>query len=152
MSTVSDGGNGRGERGRFAPGNKLGNGNPLAKRMNELRKALVDSVAPDDVVRVGKKLREQAEDGDVVAARLLLEYAVGRPAQAIELTGADGAPLGVEFTQLQATLLNALRNNPDGRVAVALALRTLANDARDVERPGDGAGPESDPDRPGDGG
>ena len=44
--------NGRGERGRFIRGNTLARGNPNARRMHELRGALLTSADPEDVKAV----------------------------------------------------------------------------------------------------
>jgi hypothetical protein len=145
MSTIRNDSNGRLDGGRFAPGHQFAKGNPNARRMYALRKALLDSAGPDDVRRVGKKLLDLAEGGDVAAAKVWLEYTVGKPPQALELSGPDGEPLGVDWPRLQAVLLGALGRYPEAKVAVAVALRGLADDARDdggAERPGDGPRPE----------
>ncbi len=70
---------GRNERGRFTAGNRFGVGNPYAKRTGELRAALLDSVTPEDMRAVARKLVELARGGDTVAARLLLDRVLGRP-------------------------------------------------------------------------
>src|SRR4051812_16452448 len=142
MSAVRTDSDGRTPDGRFGPGNRLSGGNPNARRLFELRKALLDSADADDVRRVGRRLLALAEDGDVQAAKLWLENVVGKPAQAIELSGPDGEPLGVDWGRLQAVLLGALSRFPEARVQVALALRGLADDNRDAERAGDGTRPE----------
>src|SRR5262245_9622076 len=92
--------NGRDDAGKFLPGNKAGRGNPVHRRMNELRTALMDATTPDDVKAVGAKLKELALAGDVMAARVWLDHAIGRPPASIELTGADGEPLRVGFNDL----------------------------------------------------
>src|SRR3954463_86045 len=79
--------------GRFAPGWKGGPGNGLSRRMHQLRKELGDASPPDDVKAVGSKLLELAKGGDVQAAKVWLEYIVGRPAQAVEISGPEGSTL-----------------------------------------------------------
>ena len=74
----------RGGAGRFQPGCKPGPGNPFARRVAMLRKALLDSVAEPDVARLGRKLLEQALEGDVVAAKVLLAYVIGKPADVVD--------------------------------------------------------------------
>ncbi len=128
--------------GRFAPGNRVALGNPNNRKMHDLRRALLDSADADAVVRVGNRLRALAEGGDVQAAKLWMEYVIGKPPQAIELSGPDGEPLGVDWVRLQDALMGALSRFPDARVAVAVALRGLADDARDAGQPGDDARPE----------
>ena len=78
--------NGRTAEGRFAVGNAGGTGNPLAKRMYRMRAELLAAVAPETIRAAAQKLGEQAAEGDIAAMKLLFEYVVGRPPQAIELT------------------------------------------------------------------
>ncbi len=75
-----DGGKrGRDANGRFATGNKLGQGNPLAGRAAKLRSELLRSVSEGDVKAVVKGLLAAARGGDVPAAKLVLAYTVGQP-------------------------------------------------------------------------
>jgi hypothetical protein len=79
------GGNGhvpdRDARGRFAPGNRAGRGNPLGQRVQQLRAALLAAVEPEALERIARALVKRAERGDVGAAKLVLAYSLG-PAQA----------------------------------------------------------------------
>jgi len=68
--------------GRFSEGNRAAVGNPHAKRVGELRTALLDAVMPEDVQAVAKALVEAAKGGDVAAARVLFERTLGRPVEA----------------------------------------------------------------------
>jgi hypothetical protein len=70
---------GRGAGGRFLPGNKLGRGNPHARQHAALREAMLSAVTVDDVHAVVRGLIEQAKQGNVPAARELLDRLVGRP-------------------------------------------------------------------------
>jgi hypothetical protein len=79
-----DGGNGRDSRGRFAKGNAGGPGNPFARRCAALRKAAVEAIGEEDLAALMRKLVQQALAGDVASARLVLLYAVGRPAEAVD--------------------------------------------------------------------
>jgi hypothetical protein len=130
MATVMNRGNGRNELGQFAHGNTAGKGSPVAKRMYYLRATLLSAVEPERIKRVAAKLQELAEAGDVPAARLLLEYAAGKPVQAVEVSGPDGAPVGVSWERVQGILLQALGGHPEARAALAEALRGVADDAR----------------------
>ena len=58
--------NGRDGNGRFAPGNRFANGNPHAKRIGQLRSALI----------------EMATAGDIQAIREVLLRVLGRPQEA----------------------------------------------------------------------
>jgi hypothetical protein len=77
-------GAGRDARGRFARGNLGGPGNPFARQVAALRQAAVDAVSADDVRAIIAKMTEKALAGDVAAAKVVLSYAVGRPAAAPE--------------------------------------------------------------------
>lgn len=76
-----DGPNGRGARGRFGPGNQAAKGrpNPHAKRVSELRSAFLEAVTPDDIREVVAALKAQALEGNVQAARVLLDRVLGPP-------------------------------------------------------------------------
>src|SRR5262249_59821329 len=71
-------------RGRFTRGNKEGRGNPHARQVAALRKALLETVTEQDMIEIAHALMIQAKMGDVAAATLLLSYTLGKP-----LEGAD---------------------------------------------------------------
>ncbi len=124
------------ERGKFTRGNTLGTGNPRAKHHAELRKAFRDCGTEDDVRAFYAKLRELALDGDVTALKLLLDHLIGRPIQALEISGADEA-VKVDMQGLTAVILGALSDLPEARVKVAAALR--ASRLAQLEGNGDGS-------------
>jgi hypothetical protein len=124
--------NGRLRDGRFGAGNRFGQGNPQHRKMAELRAAMLEAVEPEQVKGLTRKLCELALAGDVPAARLVMEYALGKPVQAVELTGAAGEPRGLDWAGVQAAILEALAPFGEARVAVALKLRSLTDDARDA--------------------
>jgi hypothetical protein len=86
--------NGRGSNGRFLPGNPGGPGNPYVKQVAALKAALYESLTTDDIRAVMWKMREEALAGDVAAARLLLEYAIGKP-----LPGTTASALDAELAE-----------------------------------------------------
>src|SRR5262245_36595281 len=73
---------GRDHLGRFTRGNTIAVGNPFARRVAALRAALLATVTEDDIRAVAARLLEQAKEGDVPSARLLLSYTLGKPAAA----------------------------------------------------------------------
>jgi hypothetical protein len=75
---------GRDTHGRFATGNRGGPGNPFARQVAALRAALVASVSEEDLEAVARTLVRQAQQGDVAAAKLLLSYALGKPAAPVD--------------------------------------------------------------------
>ena len=71
--------NGRDGRGRFAPGNRGGPGNPHAAQVSRLRSALLDAITPDDMRAIISALIGKARSGDVHAASVLFERVLGKP-------------------------------------------------------------------------
>jgi hypothetical protein len=80
----ANGATGRDAAGRFARGNAGGPGNPFARRVAALRRAVLDTVTAEDVQAVVRKLLQEALRGDVPACKVLLAYAIGRPAEAVD--------------------------------------------------------------------
>ena len=72
---------GRTANGRFAKGNRCGTGNPFARQVAGLRKALLNAVTEEDMQRLARKLLEQALEGSTAAAKLLLTYVLGKPTE-----------------------------------------------------------------------
>ena len=70
--------------GQFAAGNRGGPGNPFARQVAELRQEILDRLTGEKAGAIADTLIARAEGGDVAAARLLFQYALGKPAKAIE--------------------------------------------------------------------
>jgi hypothetical protein len=128
MSDISNG-NRDPMTGHFRLGNKLGGqgGNPNAKRMAELKKALVACGTEQDIQDIYKTLMAAALGGDVQAAKLLLDHLVGRPSQSVEISGFEGDPVKLDMQNLTATLLVALKAFPEAKIAVARALYSIGH-------------------------
>jgi hypothetical protein len=75
---------GRDTHGRFAKGNAGGPGNPFARQVAALRRALLASVTERDLDDVARELLRQAKEGSLAAAKLLLSYTLGKPAAAVD--------------------------------------------------------------------
>jgi hypothetical protein len=90
---------GRDAKGRFTAGNKGGPGNPFGRRLAEMRQAVLRAVTPADIERVMAMLLQKANVGDVAAAKLVLQYAVGKPQ-----TVAEPDRVEVDEWQLQRRL------------------------------------------------
>jgi hypothetical protein len=71
-------------KGRFALGNKGGPGNPFARQVAEIRKLLLNTVPGERLAKILLAMVERAEAGDVAAAKLVFQYTVGKPAEAVE--------------------------------------------------------------------
>jgi hypothetical protein len=117
-------GTGRLPDGRFAVGNKLSKGNPFSRRLAGMRTALLDAVGEDQLKRVVTKMVDLAAAGDVAAATLLFQYAVGRPTRAVNPDTLDLAELRLLLRAPDITdLAGPTRVAPD--VAVFEVLRQL---------------------------
>ncbi|MFG0331698.1 MAG: DUF5681 domain-containing protein [Phycisphaerales bacterium] len=91
----TNGRNGRDASGRFTKGNPGGPGNPHARRVQEIRSAVLDAVTAEDIELIVKALIRRAKSGDVRAARELLDRAVGKSTPP---TAPDPSePVGVKY-------------------------------------------------------
>src|SRR5262245_53227366 len=135
----TNGANGtRDSRGRFLPGHPGGPGNPFVKRVCELRSLLLGAVTDADMKAVVKRLIAEARKGEPWAVKELLDRLLGKPPQAMELSGPDGEALGgLTMPVLTSAILDALRNHPEARQSVARKLVELTSERPDG--PGDGA-------------
>jgi hypothetical protein len=139
--------NGRHANGKFAVGNKAGKGNPLMRRMQNLRCALLRHVKKEDLLEVVDALLEKAKGGDLAAIRELLNRLIGRPALPVELSGQDGAPLkGPSLVDVQLVIIQALSSHPAARAAVADALHRLHHASNGNGAAGSDQGAGSRPD------
>jgi hypothetical protein len=66
-------------QGRFLPNNGGGPGNPFARQVALLRKALIAAVSADDIAAIAEKLKEKALAGDLAAIKVLFGYVLGKP-------------------------------------------------------------------------
>jgi hypothetical protein len=97
------------------PGN--GGGNPINRRMKELRHAVVEATSGEQVSQVMEAMRKAAVGGDVPAARVWLEYILGKPPQAISLeSGDEGGKMLIELVH-RASKPNAYNDDRNTRVA-----------------------------------
>lgn len=107
--------------GRFLPGNKLGRGNPHYRKLAGNRTAFLQAVSVEEIRQLAAKLLRKALAGNLDAARLLLAYAVGRPAEAVN---PDRADLD-EFRLLCESPKLIEDENSGNRVAPALAAELI---------------------------
>src|SRR5215813_4620983 len=70
--------------GRFTARNRYGKGNPHARRMAALRQAFLSAATEERMQELGGKLFAAALAGDWQAAKLLLLFVIGRPAEAVD--------------------------------------------------------------------
>jgi hypothetical protein len=112
--------------GRFAPGNRLGQGNPNARKMYELRRSILDATTEGMVKEVWARVVHQALDGCVASQKLFLEMTCGKAVQPVEISGPDHGPISVQSILARITV--ALNDMPEARFKVAAALHGLSGE------------------------
>ncbi len=132
------------ETGTLLPGHRIsvGNrgGNPNAKRMAELKQALIACGTVEDVQKLYAALMAAALDGDVPAAKLLLDHLVGRPTQPIEVTGTGPAPVQTDIRALVA-IIHEETPDPEMRLRIARRILQLGQQTEvNADGPVDGNG------------
>ncbi len=75
---------GRAANGRFAKGNPGGPGNPFARQVAAFRQEFMAAVTGEDIAVIVRALVEKAKAGDVAAARIVLQYTIGKPAMTVD--------------------------------------------------------------------
>jgi hypothetical protein len=70
--------------GHFAKGNTAGKGNPYARECAELRRIVLRKMNAENMQKLVDKLYDDAMNGDKAAARLLMQYSLGRPAPYVD--------------------------------------------------------------------
>src|SRR2546423_132023 len=93
--------NGHDAKGRFAHGNPGGPGNPFARQVAALRKVIINRLTEEDLLAITEALLAKAKQGSVSAAKLLLAYAIGKPASAPDPDRLDGQELAHFKDQVQ---------------------------------------------------
>ena len=84
LDPAVDGAGGRNRNGRFAPGNTIGRGNPMARKAAQLRAAMFRAVTATDLKAIVRQLVSMALAGDVAAAREVLQRCLG-PAESLDI-------------------------------------------------------------------
>jgi hypothetical protein len=134
-------GTGRPDReanGYFAKGNAVTLGRTGDKRIGALRRAAREAATPEEVVEVLAHFRSLfLKFGDTVAGRTWLEYTVGKPSQAIEVSGPEGGPARIDLRAVAGLILKVAGDDEDRR---ALALQLVKQLGPPVEDASDGPG------------
>jgi hypothetical protein len=117
--------NDREANGQFAKGNPGGPGNPYARQVAAMRLRALDRVSGDDVEAILSKMVTLAKEVDVPAARLVLQYTLGKPV-------ASAHPDRLDSDEVEAFQANAMRQDAFSLVGstpvepVLLAVRELS--------------------------
>jgi len=78
---------GRDDKGRFTKGNTFGKskGRPNRDVTEKYLRVFSDTVTDEDLQEILRVVMSRAKAADMVAARIILEYAYGKPAQRVEV-------------------------------------------------------------------
>jgi hypothetical protein len=97
--------------GNFAKGNKLAHGNPWVAQMQAFQRCFLDSVKKAELRAVIKAMIKKAKEGDVNAARLIVERICGKMPQdaGIQVTNLSQGNLTI---CIQTDNENSLENGP----------------------------------------
>lgn len=96
MADTPDPNAGRDSRGRFAPGNPGGPGGSRRRRL-ELREAATSVVSKEAVAALMAKTTRRGLEGDLAAAKYVLDQCIGKPTAA----GYDPVPLRVNLPNMK---------------------------------------------------
>ena len=126
---------GRDDKGRFVRGNPGGPGNPFARKTAALRSALIRRMDEEKIEQLADTLIKQAIEGDVSSARLVLQYAIGLPTQAVDPDDVDRLEWEREQRQVvtPAELHAATKGVPVAVATVTCSFRTACDAARLAE-------------------
>lgn len=102
-----------------------GNPNGLPKAHRATREAVKDALDKAFTLKDGSDALVTAlvagvHTGDPTCIKLACEYRWGKPAQALEVSGADGEPLGISLVRDAAT---EILRDPTQRLALRAAIR-----------------------------
>jgi hypothetical protein len=75
---------GRAPNGRFCKGNAGGPGNPFARQVAAMRQEFMKAVTAEDMAAIARALIDKAKEGDTAAARIVLQYTLGKPAETVD--------------------------------------------------------------------
>jgi hypothetical protein len=80
---ANNGDGGRDGKGRFKARNPGGPGNPFARQVAQLRSALIQRVTMEDMGVIADDLILKARNGNLAAIKLLFQYVIGKPTDAV---------------------------------------------------------------------
>ncbi len=130
--------NGKDANGHFTKGHTFSVGNRGNYHPRDTyRQRMIKATSFEEVQQVMGKVKSLAlQEDNVPAARLWLEYILGKSPQAVELSGPGGMPLVTQI--VMPIIMRALERHPDAREEITQALAQLQ-----LESPAD---PTSPPD------
>jgi len=130
-NTVADGATGgRSTNGKFTKGNKFGRGNPHARKLAELRTAFISVIGEDQLKQLADYLLVRAMAGDMVAAKLLLSYTLGKPGdvQNPDMLDIEEWRL-LDQSPALSEMMRGLQDSVDPAIAVEIVKGVICPDA-----------------------
>ena len=116
---------GRGASGRFFKGNAGGPGNPFARRLAALRQVFLDVVTDDELRIIVGQLMVMAKLGDLAAIKLVLQYTLGKPSEAVDPDTLDVQEMDL-FRRARPCGADGIDSGPDaGGVCLRIIPRLL---------------------------
>src|SRR5262245_40912139 len=109
----------RGTDGRFITGNPGGPGNPFARRVAHIKRRLLERLTDDKLDALIDKLIDLGIEGDVAAAKVVLQYALGKPVE-------QPHPDRLDADEVEAFRANATTNRAQEMVQATPARPFLA--------------------------
>lgn len=123
----------RNPNGTIRPGSKIA----LNKRVVQLKRVFDECVTAEDMQAAYAKLMEGVKSGDMVAIKEFFDRTLGRPRQAVEVTGGpDGEPARLNISTITAVILGALSDDSEARYKVAAALGALTLETKESKPDG----------------
>jgi hypothetical protein len=95
----------RTSKGTFAPGTVRGPGNPVAKRVHDLKQAVLNATTPAQVRAVLGKIREMAMAGDMQAAALWFDRVLGKAKEHAQVDVNLGSDAQTDLAAFRAAVL-----------------------------------------------
>lgn len=90
---------GRDAKGRFIKGHKGFGGRPKRDTEEKYLRVFSDTVSEDDLKDIILAVMARAKAQDMVAARLILEYTLGKPKQEVKVEGVSDLNIVLEWPE-----------------------------------------------------
>tara|TARA_R110000744_G_scaffold196946_1_gene316262 strand:+ start:52 stop:411 length:360 start_codon:yes stop_codon:yes gene_type:complete len=83
---------------KFNGGNSTKSTKPTDKRKNHFRDVITESISREELSTVFRVIYDKAVEGDLAAAKMLLEYSTVKPTTTVEVKG--DTIVGIDFRNL----------------------------------------------------
>ena len=137
---------GRSTNGQFTRGNAGGPGNPFGRRLASMREAILRAVSDEDIGQIMTSMVNLAKEGNIQAAKLVLQYAVGKPAPVAQPDRVDEEEWDIEKAKSipQEEVVGAIEGMPVDAACVTAAASPPARRETFVKMLTDGDAEELD--------